>query len=100
MVIRIPRGAKDSCDLDAALQTLLPESKALELLKAVLLCCAIYDRVLQEVFAHGRNVGCGFDGSATACRILWVGSVHHSVFEFPRVLALAVQQAGVVVTLL
>lgn len=100
VVIRIPRRAKDRCDLDAALQTLLPEGKALELLKAVLLCCAVYDRILQEILAHGGNVGCSFDGSATTCRILWVGRVYHCVFELPRVLALAVQQTGVVVTLL
>lgn len=100
MVIRIPRRAQNRCNLDTALQTLLSEGKALELFQAVLLCCAVYDRVLQEVFAHGRDIDCCFDGSAATGRVLGVGGVYCCVFEFPRVAALAVQQAGVVVTLL
>ena len=63
VVIRIPRAAQDRRDLDSALQTLLPESKALELLEAVLLCRAVYDRVLQEVFSG--DVGYSLDVSAT-----------------------------------
>jgi hypothetical protein len=90
VVISIPRRAQNRRDLDSALQTLLPKSKALEFLEPVLLCCAVYDCVLQEVLTHVRNVSCSFDRSATTCRVLWVWRIHNRVFELPRVMALAV----------
>ena len=99
VVIGIPRATQDGCDLDSTLQTLFPKSKALELLESVLLCRAIYDCVLQKVFSHAGNIACGFDATATT-GIFWVGRSYCRVFEFPRVSALIVDQAGVIVALL
>jgi len=76
---------------------LLPESKALELLETVLFCCTVYDGILQKVFSHAGYVGCGFDASAATC-VFGIGRLH-CVFEFPRVSALIVDQAGVIVAL-
>ena len=98
VVIRIPRTAKNRSDLNSTLKTLLPKSKALQFLEPVLLCCTVYDRVLQKVFAHAGYVDCSLDVSATTC-VFWVGGAH-CILEFPRVSALAVHQAGVIVTLL
>lgn len=98
VVIRIPRTAKNRSDLDSTLQTLLPESKALELLKSVLLCRTVYDCIPQKVFSHAGDVCCSLDRSATTF-VFGVGGAH-CILEFPRISALVVQQAGVVVALL
>lgn len=98
VVIGIPRAAQDGRHLDAALQALLAQRERLELVEAVLLCRAVYDRVLQQVFAHAGHVGCGFDAAA-ATRVFGVGR-SGCVFEFPRASALVVDQAGVIVALL
>ena len=71
VVIRIPSTTKNCSDLDSTLQTLFPKSKALEFLETVLLRGAVYDCVLQKVFAHAGNVACSLDRSATTC-IFWV----------------------------
>jgi hypothetical protein len=98
VVIRIPRTAKNRSDLDSTLQTLLPKSKALELLKTVLLCRTVYDRVLQKVFSHAGDIACSLDVSATTSVFGVWGA--HCILEFPRVTALVVYQAWVIVALL
>jgi len=98
VVIGIPRATQDRGDLDAALQTLLPESKAFEFLKPVLLCRAIYDRIFEQLLAHARYVGCGFDAAA-ATRVFWVWRLG-CIFEFPGIAALVMDQTRVVVAFL
>jgi len=97
VVIGIPSTTENSSDLDSTLQTLLAKSKALELLKAVLLRDTVYDCILQKVFAHAGDIACSLDGSAATC-IFWVWGFH-CILEFPRASALVVQQTRVVVTL-
>ncbi len=99
VLIRVPRAAEDDGDLDSALEALLPESKALELLEAVPLCRAVDDGIPKEVFAHAGDVYCGLDGTA-AIGVFWVGGGFSRILEFPRVAVLVVQQAGVIVALL
>jgi len=98
VVIGISCTPENGSDLDSTLQTLLPKSKALELLQAVLLGGTIYDGVLQKVFSHAGDVCCSLDGSA-ATGVFWVWALL-CIFEFPRASALVVDQAGVVVALL
>ena len=98
VVIRIPSTAQNRSDLDPTLQALLPKSKALELLESVFLCCTVYDCIPQKVFSHAGDVDCRLDGSATTCIFGVWGA--HGILEFPRVSALVVHQAGVIVALL
>jgi len=95
--IAISCALQNNADLNSTLQTLLPKRQALELLEAVLLSGAVDDTIFEKILAYARDIACGFDRSATTS-IFWVrGS--HSIFEFPRVSALAEEQFGVVVTL-
>jgi hypothetical protein len=100
VVIRIPRAPQDRRDLDAALQALLAQGQPLELLEAVLLRGAVDDGVFEQVLADGRDVGCGFGVPAATGCVGVGGGVQGRVFEFPGVVPLVVQQAGIVVTLL
>jgi hypothetical protein len=98
VVIGIPSTTKNCSNFDSTLQALLPKSKTLKFLQAVLLCSAVYDCVPQKVFSHAGDEYCSLDGSA-ATRVFWVGSAH-CILELPSAFALVVQQAGVVVALL
>jgi hypothetical protein len=71
VVIGIPRTTKNSGDLDSALQTLFPKSKALQLVEAILLRDAVYDSVPKEALAHAGHINCRLDTTAAAY-IFWV----------------------------
>jgi len=58
VVIRVPGAAQDRRHLDSALQTLLPKSKALELVEAVAFSSAVHGSVAQDHVAHTGVVYC------------------------------------------
>jgi hypothetical protein len=75
------------------LKTLLPKSKALQLLQTIRLGSAIHNRIAQNLSTNGREEDCRFAVSATTIfKVL-------GVLQFPSVSALVVQQARIVVTL-
>lgn len=94
VVVRIPSRSQDHVDLDTGLKALFPKSKTLQFLQAVLLSSAIHDGIPEDLAFHTRKVHCRFARSATTIFLCVLG-----VFEFPRVLALVVTQARIVVTL-
>jgi len=98
IVICIASRSQDGGYLDPTLQTLLAQRQSLELIEPVLLGRTVYDSVFEQVLADAGYVACGFDGSATTCIFgVWRS---YCVFKFPRVTALVVQQARVIVALL
>lgn len=121
VVVGVLRRPQDGRDVDPALQALLAQRQALELLESELVGRAVHHRVAEQVLPLARDIHCGLDGSATACVVVGVrvssGSVvrvmrmmrgfvgrrirggPHGVLELPRVAVLVVQQAGVVVAL-
>lgn len=97
ILLTIPRTTQDQVDLDSTLQTLFPERQALEFLKTVLFCGTVYDGIFEKILSHARDVGCGFYGSATTSVFgVWR---FHGILELPRVVALAIEQVRVIVTL-
>ena len=72
-------------------ETLLPERHTLQLLEPILLGRAVDDRVLEQVAVHTMVVDGRLDGAATA--------VGGDGLELPRVAALVVHEARVVVAL-
>jgi hypothetical protein len=76
------------------LKTLFPKSKALQLFQAKLLSGAVNGRVFEQDTANPGMKDCRLHRSTTT-KIMMV----LSVFEFPRVATLVVQQAWVVVSL-
>ena len=83
--VRIPRARKDGAALNARLQPLLAQRQPLELVQAVPFGGAVDQRVLQQHLAARRVVD----------RRLRVLLRRH--FELPRISALVVEEAGVVV---
>lgn len=94
VIVGIPSGSQDHVDRDPTLQPLLSKSKRFEILQAVLLSCAIDDGVPKDIVTDARMKHCGLAGAATTGFMDVLG-----VFEFPRVSAPVMQQAGEVVTL-
>jgi len=97
VVIGISCTTKNRSNLDSTLQTLLSKRESFELLEAVLFSGTIYDCIPQEIFSHARDICCSLDGSATTW-VFWVWRLC-DILEFPRVSALVVHQARVVVAL-
>ena len=83
--VRIPRARKDGAALNARLETLLAQRQPLELVQAVPFRGAIDQRIFQQHLPARRMVD----------RRLRVLLRRH--FELPRISALVVQEAGVVV---
>lgn len=93
VVVRVPCRAQNDVDRNSRLEALLPKSKALQLVQAVLLRRAVDNCVPEEIVADAGVVHDGFTGSAATCAVV-LGAL-----EMPGVSALVVQQAGVVVAL-
>lgn len=106
VVVGVLGRPQDGGDIDAALQALLAEGQALEFLETELVGGAVHDCVAEQMLAGARDEHCGLDGSAAACVVVGGfgggGRVRrpHGVLELPRVAALVVQQAGIVVALI
>ena len=89
--VRKPRTRQYRCALDPALQTLLPQREPFQFVQSVLLGGAVYQCVLEQLLACGVAVHCALHGASTGHGLV-VGYL-----EFPAVLTLVVQEAGVVV---
>jgi len=94
VLVGVPSAAKDGRHLDSALQALLAQSQALQLIEAVPIGGAVNGRVAENDVAHAGVKDCRVRVSATAhFRAL------DCALERPGVSALVVDQARRVVTL-
>ena len=94
VIVRKASRCHDDVDLDSRLKALLPKRQALQFVQSELLGCAVDGGVLEQDLAHTVVVDCRLDRSAATEVLRVLG-----ILELPRVAALVVQQAWVVVTL-
>ena len=90
VIVCIPSGPEDHIDRDSHLQTLFPESQALQFIEAELFGAAVDDGVFEENSAHSVVIDCRLYRS-TALTV-------RGVLQLPGVAPLVVEESGIVVS--